>query len=139
MRNEIVAFAQTQVRTAVRRAVVPAAFAAAGSLFAVFAVAGLFGALFFWLEPDHGPLVASLAVTAVALVLGVLAFLPLAFKRQPPPQLQEDGALPQFVSLMARTAPSLAPRQLIATAALLALAVVFAPRRQKNRPSVEGR
>ena len=40
--------------------------------------------------------------------------------------------LPQFVSLMARTAPGLGPRQLIFTAALLAFALVFTGRGQKR-------
>src|SRR5260370_18660989 len=120
MQNEIVAFARRQATRAVRRAAVPAAFALAGAILFLFAVAGLFAALFFWLEPEHGPLAASLIVAVVALVLGLLALLPLVIKRPKPPP---DTTLPQFVSLMARSAPGLAPRQLILTAVLLALAL----------------
>jgi hypothetical protein len=121
MRSEIVAFAQRQARMAARRAAVPAAFALAGGVLFLFAVAGLFAALFFWLEPAYGPLAASLIVAAVALVLGLLALLPLVLKRRrkPPP----EAALPQFVSLVARSTPGLEPRQLVLTAVLLALAL----------------
>src|SRR5271165_723795 len=105
MTNEIVAFAQAKAKTAVRRVAVPTAFALTGGLFVLFAIAGLFSALFFWLEPEHGPVAASLILTAVALVLALLAFALLAFRRQPPPPPpQQDAMLPQFVSLMARAA-----------------------------------
>jgi hypothetical protein len=40
--------------------------------------------------------------------------------------------LPQFVSLLARTAPNLAPRQLIVTAAVLGIALVLTGRSQKK-------
>ena len=119
MTNEIVAFAQARAKTAVRRVAVPTAFALTGGLFVLFALAGLFSALFFWMEPEHGPLAASLIVAAVALVLALLAFLPLALRRPPAPPPPPDPMPAQFVSLMARTAPNLAPRQLIVTAAVL--------------------
>jgi Putative Actinobacterial Holin-X, holin superfamily III len=132
MRNEIVAFAQAQAKTAVRRAAIPTAFALTGGIFVLFAIAGLFSALFFWLEPEHGPLGASLILAAVALVLALLAFLPLVFRRRPPPPPPQDAMLPQFVSLMARTAPGLGPRQIIFAAALVAVALVFTGRSQKR-------
>ena len=83
MMDEIVAFARRQATKTVRRAAVPAAFGFAVAVFFLFTVAGLFAALFFWLAPAHGPLAASLIVTAVAFVLGLLALLPFAFKRRP--------------------------------------------------------
>jgi len=132
MANEIVAFAQAKAKAAARRAAVPAAFALTGGLFVLFAIAGLFSALFFWLEPDHGPVAASLILTAVALVLALLAFAPLLLRRQPPPPPPQDAMLPQFVSLMARAAPGLGPRQLVVTAALVAVALVFTGRGQKK-------
>jgi Putative Actinobacterial Holin-X, holin superfamily III len=130
MTNEIVAFAQAQAKTAVRRVAVPTAFALTGGVFLLFAIVGLFCALFFWLEPQHGPAATSLIVAAVALGLAAVAFLPVAFRRQPPPP--PDPMLPQFVSLLARTAPSLAPRQLIVTAAVLGVALVLTGRGQKK-------
>src|SRR5271165_6641598 len=134
MANEIVAFAQAKAKAAVRRAAVPAAFALTGGLFVLFAIAGMFSALFFWLEPELGPVAASLILTAVALVLALLAFAPLVLRRQPPPPPPEpDAMLPQFASLMARAAPGLGPRQLVVTAALLAVALVFTGRGQKKR------
>jgi hypothetical protein len=132
MTNEIVAFAQARAKNAVRRAAVPTALALTGGLFVLFALAGLFSALFFWMEPEHGPLAASLIVAAVALVLALLAFLPLAFRRQPPPPPPPDPMVAQFVSLMARTAPNLAPKQLIVTAAVLGVALVLTGRGQKK-------
>ena len=74
MTNQIVAFAQAQAKTAVLRVAVPTAFALAGGLFLLFAIVGLFFALFFWLAPEHGPAAASLIVAAVALGLGVICF-----------------------------------------------------------------
>ena len=131
--NEIVAFAQAKAKAAVRRAAVPAAFALTGGLFVLFAIAGLFFALFFWLEPVYGPVAASLILAVIALVLALLAFAPLVFPRKPPPPPpQPDAMLPQFVSLMARAAPGLGPRQLVVTAALLAVALVFTGRGQKK-------
>ncbi len=127
MMDEIVAIARRQATKAVRRAAVPAALGLAVAIFFLFTVAGLFVALFFWLAPAHGPLAASLIVSAVAFVLGLLALLPFAFKRRPPPP-QPDATLPQLVSLVARSTPGHPPRQLILTAVLLAIAVGLAAR-----------
>jgi len=134
MANEIVAFAQAKAKAAARKVAVRAAFALTGGFFVLFAIAGLFSALFFWVEPMHGPVAASLILTAVALVLALLAFAPLVFRRRPPPPPpQQDAALlPQFVSLMARAAPGLGPRQLIVTAALLAVALVVTGRGERK-------
>jgi hypothetical protein len=130
MINEIVAFARAQAKTAVRRAAVPAAFALVGGLLVLFAVAGLFAALFFWFEPEHGPIASSLICVAVAIVLAIVSLAPLMFKRRPPPPA--EGTLPQLVSLVAKTAPSLAPRQLVVTAALLGVALVLSARGNKK-------
>lgn len=133
MKNEIVAFVQTQAKTAVRRVAVPTAFAVVGGLFVLFAIGSLFAALFFWLELQYGAIVAALIVAAVALAIAIIAFLPLLVKRPPPPPPPpSEAALPQLVSLMARTAPRLAPRQLIIAAALLAAALVISGRGQKK-------
>jgi len=137
MTNEIVALVQKQVQThvnmAVRRVAVPAAFAIVGGLFAVFALAGLFMALFFWLAPEHGPLEASLILTLVALVLALLAFLPLLLRRKPaPPPVQQDSMLPQFVSLLARTTPGLSPKPLLISAALVGVMLFFGSRSNKS-------
>src|SRR5260370_35587173 len=107
MQNEIVAFARRQATRAVRRAAVPAAFALAGAILFLFAVAGLFAALFFWLEPEHGPLAASLIVAVVALVLGLLALLPSVLKRPKPPPAT---TLPQLACLRPRSGPRFATR-----------------------------
>ena len=109
MRNEIVALAQQyarrQAQTAIRRAAVPAAFGLIAAILFLFAVGGLFAALFFWLEPDRGPAAAALICAGVALVLAILMVLPLRFTRRRPPPPVYEGSLPQFVSLMAKTAP----------------------------------
>jgi putative superfamily III holin-X len=132
MLNEIVALAEAQAKTAARRIAVPAAFALVAGLFVLFAVAGLFAALFFWLEPEHGPIAASLICTGVAIILAILGLLPLAFKRRPARQPPPEVGLPQFVSLMARTAPGLGPRQILVAAALLGAALVFTARGNKK-------
>ena len=126
MTNEIVALVQTRAKTAVLRVAIPAGFAVVGALFVIFAVGALFAALFFWLEPKAGPIVASLVVAGLAVILALLSFLPILIKRTPSPvQKPSDPALPQLVGLMARTAPNLAPRQLIVAATLLAATLVI--------------
>ena len=132
MTNEISAYVQTQVKSAVRRAATPAAFGLVAGLFVLFAVAGLFAALFFWFEPEHGPISASLICAAVALGLGIIAAAPLLVGRRAPPPPPQDPMLPQFVSLMARTAPGLGARQIVLTAALVGVALVVSARGGKK-------
>lgn len=135
MKNEIVGLVQAQAKSAVRKVVVPTAFAAVGGLFLLFMIAALFVALFFWLEPTQGAVTASLAVAGAALVLALIAFLPLMLKRSPPPPppRQADAALPQLVGLMSRSAGKLGPRQLVVAATLLAAAVVISGLGQKKQ------
>ena len=125
MRNEIVAlareFARQQAKNAARRVAVPTAFGFAAAVLFLFAVAGLFAALFFWLEPLYGPPGAALIVAAVAFVLGLLAIAPLAFRRRPQRAATPDARPPQVVSLVAQSASSLGPRQAALAAFLLAL------------------
>ena len=123
MRTEIVAMAQQKAQAAVRRVAVPAAFACVAGVFFLIAVVCLFAALFFWLEAMVGPIAAASIVAAIALVLGLLALVPLTAKRRPKPPPASDATLPQFVSLLAKSAPSLGPRQTAVAAFLLALAL----------------
>lgn len=132
MANEITAYIEAQVKATVRRVVTPAALELIAGLFVLFAVAGLFAALFFWLEPDHGPVAASLVCTGVALVLAIVAAAPLMFRRPAPPPRPETPILPQFVSLMARSTAELGPRQVLAAAALLGVALVLSARGGKE-------
>ena len=121
MTNEIVAFAQARAKAAVRRVAVPAAFALVGGVFVLFALVGLFAALFFWLELElwadrrladlRGGRDRSRDAGAAA-----------ARHVQAPSSAAAaglGGTLPQFVSLLAQRAPRLAPRQLVVTAALV--------------------
>ncbi len=131
MTNEIVALVQEQVASRVRRVAVPAAFAVVGAIFVLFTVAGLFAALFFWFEPEHGPVNAALLCAVVALILAGIAFVPLLFgRRKPPPPKTE--MFPQFVTLMAKSAPGLKPRQLIVAAVLVGAALVLSARGGKK-------
>jgi hypothetical protein len=130
--NELVAFARARAKAAARRAAVRAAFALIGGVFTFVAVSGLFVALFSWLAPELGSIAAALICAGVAIVLAILALLPLAFKPRPAPQAAQEGALPQFVSLMAKTAPNLAPRQLVLVAALLGVALALSARGSKK-------
>jgi hypothetical protein len=126
MRNEIVALAQQYVQqpaqAAVRRAVVPAAFGIAAAVLFLIVVVALFGALFFWLASLYGPVTAALVVAAVALILGLIALLPLVVGRRPKPA-PPAPTMPQFASLLAQTAPSLALKRPLLTALLLAVAL----------------
>jgi cytochrome c biogenesis protein CcdA len=137
MPNQIVAlaqeFAQQRVRTAVQRAALPAAFGLAAAVLFLFAVAGLFAALFFWLEPLYGPAGAALITAAVAFVLGLLAIAPLAFKRRPKPPPPVDSTLPHFVALMAQSASSNSPRQTVVAGFLLAVALGLLARGSAGR------
>jgi len=129
MANGIVALLQARASAAARRAGASAAFALIAAVFVLFALGGLFAALFFALEPRQGAMIAALICAAVALVVAVLAILPLLFRRRPPPPPPPSGdMLPQFVALMAKSTPSLAPRHLIVTAALVGVALVLTAR-----------
>jgi hypothetical protein len=132
MINELVALARAKARAEARRVALRAAFALVGGVFILVAVGGLFVALFFWLAPGLGSIAAALICAGVAIVLAILALLPLAFKPRPVPQTAQEGALPQFISLMAKTAPNLAPRQLVLTAALLGVALALSARGSKK-------
>ncbi len=123
MRNEIVALAQQQAQAAVRRVAIAAAFACVAGVFFLIALVGLFAALFFWLDAMVGPIAASSIVAAIALVLGLLALVPLTAKHRPQPPPAFDATLPQFVSLLAKSAPSLSPKQTAVAAFLLAIAL----------------
>ncbi len=130
MLNQIVAFAQSAgegggaPRRNIRRLLLVA------GVFGLAAVAGLFAALFFWVEQELGPIAAGLICAGAAIILAALALTPLMFKRRPPPP--PTPTLPDFVSLVAKTAPSATPRQLIVTAALLGAALVITSQRPKK-------
>ncbi len=131
MMNEVAAFAGAQARSAVRRVATPLAFVLAAALFALFALAALFAALFFWVAPMLGASIAALIVAAVAIVLALLFLLPLTFRRRPPPP-EPTAALPQYVSLLAQAAPKLGPKQLMIAIGLLAVALVLGSRASKK-------
>lgn len=122
MANEIFALAQKKAQAAVKRAVVPAAFGVVALAFIALAVLALFAALFFWLTPKYGPTVGALIVAAVAFVIGLIATLPLVIRPRQPPPPPPGTALPQFVSLMAQSAPALGAKRAALAAGLLAVA-----------------
>jgi hypothetical protein len=132
MPNEIVAlaqrYAQQQAQAVIRRVTVPAAFGLIAAVFFLVVLIALFAALFFWLETLYAPPIAALIVAGVALVLGLLALTPLIVKRAPPPPRPAPGpTAPQFVSLLAQTAP-LALKRPILTVVLLAGVLGFLAR-----------
>ena len=66
----------------------------------------------------------GIAATAVALILGLMALLPLVVGRRPaPPPPAPNPTTPQFASLLAQTAPSLALKRPLLSAFLLAVAL----------------
>ncbi len=133
MANEIVGFIQQEAQAAVRRIAIPAAFAFVSAVFFLFAIAALFVSLFFWLDTTVGPVAAAAIVAAIAVVLGLLALSPLAFRRRPKPAPPPNATLPQFVSLLAQTAPTLGPKQAAVAAAALALALGLMARGSKQK------
>ena len=126
MRNDIVGlaqrYAQEKAQTAVKRVAIPAAFGLVAVLFFVIVVVALFAALFYWLTSLYGPITGALVVAAVALVLGLIALLPLAVRRRPAPPPPAPNP-PQFASLLAQTAPALALKRPLLSAFLLAVAL----------------
>ena len=133
MRNEIAALAQQYVQqpaqAAIRRAALPLAFALVAGVLFLFVLVALFAALFFWLESLYGPVTAALIVAAIALVLGLIALLPLAVGRRPKPAPPPArNPTPQFASLLAQAAPALAVKRPLLTAAVLAVALALTAR-----------
>jgi Putative Actinobacterial Holin-X, holin superfamily III len=126
MRNDIVGlaqqYAQQKAQTAAKRIAVPAAFGLVAAVFFLIVVVALFAALFFWLTSLYGPPTAALIVAAVALVLGLIALLPIMVRRQPAPPPPAPNP-PQFASLLAQTAPALALKRPLLSALLLAVAL----------------
>jgi len=125
MRNDIVGlaqqYAQEKAQTAVKRVAIPAAFGLVAAVFFLIVVIALFAALFYWLTSLYGPITAALLVAAVALVLGLIALLPLAVRRRPAPPPPPPP--PQFASLVAQTAQALALKRPLLSAFLLAVAL----------------
>jgi hypothetical protein len=117
-------YAQQKAQTVAKQIAVPAAFGLVAAVLFLFVVIALFGALFFWLMSLYGPTTAALIVAAVALVLGLMSLLPLVVRRRPaPPPPAPSPTMPQFASLLAQTAPSLALKRPLLTAVLLAVAL----------------
>ncbi|RBP07360.1 putative superfamily III holin-X [Roseiarcus fermentans] len=128
MIETVIAFIREQASASLRRAAGPAALALIAALFVVFAVAGLFAALFFWLEPAHGAVVAALLCAVAAMGIALVCALPIVFRpRRPPPQPTE-GALPQILMLLTKASSSLTPRQMIVTAAVVGFALFLSAR-----------
>jgi Putative Actinobacterial Holin-X, holin superfamily III len=129
MPNNIVAlaqqYAQQKAQNAVKQIAVPAAFGLVAAVLFLFVVIALFAALFFWLMSLYGPTTAALIVAAVALVLGLTALLPVVAGRRaaPEPPPAPSPTMPQFASLLAQTAPSLALKRPLLTTVLLAVAL----------------
>jgi hypothetical protein len=124
MRNDIVGlaqqYAQQRVQIAAKRIAIPTAFGVVAAIFFLIVVIAL-PALFFWLTLYCAPDVA-LIVAAVALVLGLIALLPIMVRRQPAPTPPAPNP-PQFASLLAQTAPALALKRPLLSALLLAVAL----------------
>ena len=126
MRNDIVGlaqqYAQQRVQIAAKRIAIPTAFGIVAAIFFLIVLTSLFAALFYWLASLYGPVTAALVVAAVALVLGLIALLPVVVGRRPPPPPAPISTTPQVAALLAQTAPLALKRPLLA-AVLLAVAL----------------
>ena len=127
MRNDIVGlaqqYAQQRLQIAAKRIAIPTAFGVVAAIFFLIVVTSLFAALFYWLASLYGPVTAALIVAAVALVLGLIALLPVVVGRRPaPPPPAPISTTPQVAALLAQTAPLALKRPLL-TAVLLAVAL----------------
>ena len=136
MRNDIVGlaqqYAQQRVQIAAKRIAIPTAFGVVAAIFFLIVLTSLFAALFYWLASLYGPVTAALIVAAVALVLGLIALLPVVVGRRPPPPAP-ISTTPQVAALLAQTAPLALKRPLL-TAVLLAVTLgVLARGASSNR------
>jgi hypothetical protein len=126
MRNDIVGlaqqYAQQRVQIAAKRIAIPTAFGVVAAIFFLIVLTSLFAALFYWLASLYGPVTAALIVAAVALVLGLIALLPVVVGRRPAPPPAPISTTPQVAALLAQTAPLALKRPLL-TAVLLAVAL----------------
>ena len=127
MRNDIVGlaqqYAQQRVQIAAKRIAIPTAFGVVAAIFFLIVLTSLFAALFYWLASLYGPVTAALIVAAVALVLGLIALLPVVVGRRPAPRPPAPvSTTPQVAALLAQTAPLALKRPLLA-AVLLAVAL----------------
>ena len=127
MRNDIVGlaqqYAQQRVQIAAKRIAIPTAFGVVAAIFFLIVLTSLFAALFYWLASLYGPVTAALIVAAVALVLGLIALLPVVVGRRPePPPPAPVSTTPQVAALLVQTAPLALKRPLL-TAVLLAVAL----------------
>ncbi len=122
MANALFAYFANRTRAAMRRQAISLAYVLVGAVFALFALAGLFAALFFALEPGYGPMRASLIVAAVAFLLTLLATAPLWLpRRRPPPP--PDPTLAELLALASKGNPGAAPSKLAIVGVIAALAL----------------
>ena len=140
MRNVIVEIAQQQAQAAIRRALVPAAIGDVALVFFLFALAALFAALFFLEEPLYGPRVSGAdhrGGSSRPRPHSRVLFLIVGRRRaEACAAARLDTTLPQLVTLLAQSAPSVAPRQAAIAAALLALALGLMARGSSDRQEV---
>lgn len=133
---QIVAYLQARAKAAALRAAVSTASLLVAGVFGLAAVAGLFVALFFWVAQLIGPVFAGLVCFGAGILLSIVSLAPLMIvmltrrRRAPPPP--PAPTLPDFVSLVAKSAPGLGPRQLVVTAALLGMAIALSARRRRK-------
>lgn len=139
MWSQFVGLADAKARAWAQGLAVPALLALLCAIFAIVTIAGLFGALFWWLAPSQGHVAAALYVAGLAFFLAMSFMLPLLLRRRrkalPPPgaSVQPASILP---NLVAKTLPLLTPKQIVIGSALAALALGLAA---MSRPSSEDR
>lgn len=117
-------FLRSAVRDAVAGALRSVALAVIAGALALFGVAGLLGALFLTLAEFWGPINSALALSGFSFVLAAAVSFPLwrPRRRRPPPQPQQPP-LADLIASVARSAPSLTPKQMALGAVLAALAL----------------
>jgi ABC-type Fe3+ transport system permease subunit len=135
MIGDLLKLAGEQARASIRGAATPAIFILVAAGFALVGGAALFIALFFWLAPAYGPVVATLAVAGLAFVLALAAALPVLFRkrRAPPPAPPLPDVLPTLIAALPEVARALGPRTLAVGAIVAALVLGFAARSSDDK------
>jgi len=125
MWRQLLGLADGQAKSALRNIAVPALLILLCALFALIALAGLFGALFLHLAATQGPVFAALTVAGVAFGLALIALVAVLLRdrwqKKPAPAPAPVDLASLLPGLLPNLLPLLKPKQLAIGSALAAV------------------